>query len=342
MTRPTVSIVLPTYNRAAFLPQALASIRSQTFTDWELVVVDDGSTDDTARLVRDLAQGWSQPVRYHRQENQGAYGARNTGLDLADGEFIAFFDSDDVWLPHHLADCVAGLAADPQVDWVYGACRVVDYLTGRTISPSTFYVDGRPREFLRLRTRGVGPLTVVEDPGVLRTMVSHGLYCGLQNSVIRRRVFAGRRFRTAYRNEAEDLLIVIRALAAGHRIGYLDNVHVVYHVHAANSSAAGNSGSVDKRAAVFEGLLRGFDDIRSEVAFTPAEGRALKRSVSRVWFWDFGYTILWQNGRRREAVRAFRHGLRLWPWDLRCWKTFLFAWVRILTAERTACRAGRH
>src|SRR5205807_266266 len=124
--------------------QAFASIQSQLFTDWELIVVDDGSTDNTPELVEELTRGWPQPVRYVRQENQGVAGARNTGLDMTGGEAVAFFDSDDVWLPHHLANCAAALAANPDVDWVYGACRVVDFATGRTTAPNTFYVGGTP------------------------------------------------------------------------------------------------------------------------------------------------------------------------------------------------------
>src|SRR3712207_6270965 len=97
---PTVSIILPTYNRAKFLPQAFGSIRSQTWTDWELIIVDDGSTDETPEFLKELTANFQQPVRYICQENQGAYGARNTGLDHAIGKYIAFFDSDDLWLPH--------------------------------------------------------------------------------------------------------------------------------------------------------------------------------------------------------------------------------------------------
>ena len=85
---PAVSIILPSYNRAKFLPQAFASIKAQQFTDWELIVVDDGSTDNTRELVEELTRDWSQPARYVYQENQGAYGARNTGLDLAGGEYV--------------------------------------------------------------------------------------------------------------------------------------------------------------------------------------------------------------------------------------------------------------
>src|SRR5262245_36376166 len=102
-----VSILLPTYNRAAFLPQAFDAIRGQEFGDWELIVIDDGSSDATEQVVRERTAGWAQPVRYVRQENAGAYGARNTGLDLAGGKYVAFYDSDDLWLPHHLRDSVA-------------------------------------------------------------------------------------------------------------------------------------------------------------------------------------------------------------------------------------------
>src|SRR5262245_12368939 len=94
---PSVSIILPTYNRAKFLPGALDAIGSQRWTDWELIVVDDGSTDDTREMVAELTRNWEQPVRYVYQENQGAYGARNRGLDMARGDFLALYDSDDLW-----------------------------------------------------------------------------------------------------------------------------------------------------------------------------------------------------------------------------------------------------
>jgi glycosyltransferase involved in cell wall biosynthesis len=323
-----VSIILPTYNRARFLPQAFDSIKSQTFTRWELIVVDDGSTDNTSQLVQELSRGWPQPVRYVYQENQGAYGARNTGLDLAAGQHIAFFDSDDIWLPHHLNECVLALEGNPDVDWVYGACRVVDFATQQTLAPSTFYKNGRPRPFLRLRTRRVGPLRIIEDPQTMRGMLTHGLYCGLQNSVIRSRTFAGVRFCTRYRNEAEDLLIVIRALVASRRFAYLDNLHVIYHVHGENSSAVGAGGTLEKRLTVYRALLRGFEEIGEEVRLSRAEQRALRKSLSRVYFWELGYALLWQSGRRHEALAAFGKGLRLWPWRLGTWKTYFLALLR--------------
>lgn len=111
---PAVSIVLPTYNRADVIGRALDSVHRQTFADWELIVVDDGSTDGTATLFQD-----SDPrIRYVRQENRGVYAARNRGLSLAQGRYITFLDSDDEWLPHYLALTTAFLDASPDDQYV--------------------------------------------------------------------------------------------------------------------------------------------------------------------------------------------------------------------------------
>jgi glycosyltransferase involved in cell wall biosynthesis len=311
--KPAVSIILPTYNRARFLPQALESIRSQRFTDWELIVIDDGSTDDTPAVLPVLTAGLPQPVRCVRQPNRGAYGARNTGLDLARGEYVAFFDSDDVWLPDYLWECATAARANPDVDWVYAACRIVDHATGRVLEPSTFRVDGQPRPFLRLRTRTAGELNILDDPGTLHCLIASGLFCGLQNSLIRRRVFAGRRFPTRHRNEGEDVLAAIRAVVAGHRLAYLDRSLVVYHVHEQNSSAAARQCSVAKHLRLMAAYMRGYEDLWRELRHHPTAGPLLRQVVAANYFWHLGYNLYWHHGRRREAVAACLRGLWIWP-----------------------------
>ena len=95
MTRPLVSVVLPTYNRAQLLPRAIRSVLSQSYRALELIVVDDGSTDGTERLVRSIAD---ERVRYVSRVNGGPAAARNTGIEVARGALVAFQDSDDEWL----------------------------------------------------------------------------------------------------------------------------------------------------------------------------------------------------------------------------------------------------
>lgn len=107
---PKVSVVIPAYNSAALLPETFEGVRRQTFTDFETVVVDDGSTDETAEVVRRYAPS----IRYVCQENQGPAAARNTGASLARGEFIAFCDHDDVWNDQHLERLMACFVEHPQ------------------------------------------------------------------------------------------------------------------------------------------------------------------------------------------------------------------------------------
>ena len=89
---PLISIVIPTYNYAAFLPKALASVFNQTYYNFEIIIIDDGSDDDTRSIIPDLPQ-----VKYYHQENKGLAAARNAGIKKAEGAYLVFLDADD-WL----------------------------------------------------------------------------------------------------------------------------------------------------------------------------------------------------------------------------------------------------
>jgi glycosyltransferase involved in cell wall biosynthesis len=120
-----VSVVVPTYNRPQYLRAAIDSVFAQTFTDWELIVADDGSEGETAAYVAALA---NQPkVKVLRLAHTGNPGAvRNAACRAARGEYIAFLDSDDVWLPEKLALQVASLRSRPQRAWSHTAFTVID------------------------------------------------------------------------------------------------------------------------------------------------------------------------------------------------------------------------
>ena len=110
-TQPLVSVIIPTYNRAAWLGAALDSVLAQSYPKIEIVVVDDGSTDDTAALVA----RYGDRVRYQRKPNGGVATARNVGLAAATGELLAFLDSDDVCLPQRIAAQVACFRQFPKI-----------------------------------------------------------------------------------------------------------------------------------------------------------------------------------------------------------------------------------
>lgn len=126
-----VSVIIPAYNRERLVGEAIDSVLAQE-VPLELIVVDDGSTDGTA----DVIASYGDAVRYVHQDNKGIAGARNTGIALARGPYLAFLDSDDVWMPEKLARQLAVLDRDPEIEAVFG--HVVQ-----------FYDDAVDEEFRR-------------------------------------------------------------------------------------------------------------------------------------------------------------------------------------------------
>jgi glycosyltransferase involved in cell wall biosynthesis len=114
---PLVSVIVPAYDVAEYIGEALDSVLAQTFTDYEIIVVNDGSPD-TESLEKALAPYMSRIV-YLKQENRGVSAARNAGIAAARGSLIAFLDGDDTWLPNYLEVQVARIQADPTIDVLY-------------------------------------------------------------------------------------------------------------------------------------------------------------------------------------------------------------------------------
>jgi glycosyltransferase involved in cell wall biosynthesis len=195
---PLVSVIIPTYNRAVLLQEAIASVLAQSYAALELIVVDDGSTDATAASLRSV-----RPLRLVRQDHTGMPGqARNAGARVARGAYLAFLDSDDLWLPHKLAVQVAAAhAAGDAINhtrerWLRSG-RVISQRGQRHRRSGDLFADS-------LRKCIIGPSTVL----------------------LRREVFerAG-----GFREDlevAEDYELWLR-LTARHRVGYVEQESVI-------------------------------------------------------------------------------------------------------------------
>ncbi len=121
---PFFSVILCTYNRAHLLPHALDSLLEQSETDWEALIVDDGSTDGTARAVRPYLERDAR-LRYLYHHNRGLSLSRNVGIAAAAGQYVTFLDSDDWYVPEHLRIRRELLAAQPELDLLHGGCRIL-------------------------------------------------------------------------------------------------------------------------------------------------------------------------------------------------------------------------
>jgi glycosyltransferase involved in cell wall biosynthesis len=165
-SNPLVSVVIIFLNEEKFLRQAIDSVLAQTYTNWELLIVDDGSTDKSTHIAKEYAAGDTSRIRYLEHPghaNCGTSASRNLGIRNARGEYIALLDSDDVWLPHKLSQQVAGLEAHREAVMIFG-----DPLYWRSWTNNPQDVEGDS-------VRGIwtAPNAVVHPPQMLK--VSHPL-----------------------------------------------------------------------------------------------------------------------------------------------------------------------
>lgn len=119
MTNPLISIIITCFNREKYINEAIDSALRQTYSNYEIVFIDDGSTDDSASI----AKSYGNQVRYFHQENKGASAAKNAGVLVSQGEFISFLDSDDLWSPDKLQRQMAHLSEFTEIDILHGYSR---------------------------------------------------------------------------------------------------------------------------------------------------------------------------------------------------------------------------
>jgi glycosyltransferase involved in cell wall biosynthesis len=276
MTKPAISVVIPTYNYAGYLRESIDSALNQTCEPIEVIVVDDGSVDETPEVLA----SYGNRIRTFRQENRGVAAARNFGASQARGDYLAFLDADDVWLPRKLELQMARFERDPDVGLVHCAVEMVDD-TGRIIDPFARGLEGNvAAELLRFRQ-------VIPGPG-----------CAV---VIPKRVFdevGGFDERLA---PAEDWDLCYR-IAVRHRIGYVDEVLLRYRLH--------DRGLHLNVARLDHGML-----LALEKAFATADPE-----LQGLRHYSYGRAHLILAGcyfRARNPAGFFRHALRSLRYDPR-------------------------
>ncbi len=119
--KPLISVIIPSYNSAHLLPETIASVQAQTYAHWELLIINDGSTDDTDRIISHyLEQHPDDRIHFISKPNGGVSNTRNFGANLAQGEMIAFLDADDRWLPHTIKSHIEHFETNPAIGISFG------------------------------------------------------------------------------------------------------------------------------------------------------------------------------------------------------------------------------
>ena len=128
MDNPLISVIIPAYNMADYLPDTIQSVLDQSYKNTEIIVIDDGSTDNTQEVIK----RFKQDVSYYYQDNSGPSASRNRGLEIAKGKYVAFLDADDLWLPNKLEMQVSNILSDPNIG-IVGCGYSISDADGKTI-----------------------------------------------------------------------------------------------------------------------------------------------------------------------------------------------------------------
>ncbi len=280
---PTVTVVLPTYNRAKYLADAVQSILNQTFPDLELIVVDDGSTDET----RSLLNGFTDArIKYIYQSQQGISAAMNTGITAASGRYIARLDSDDIWLPEMLAIQVSTLENRTELGLVYAKAQGMD-------------ANGNPLS----ETRGL-PLRYFEDS--FKSMLYHDSTCNI-TVVVRSEYLekAGRYDESLPVNEDWDMWLRV---ARHCQFGFTDTVVARYRYHDDNITQKTSlhfSEHVSGRGKILDKIFLESDLPPSIIAIKHLVYQELYLYTGRTWLLSRNYSQAF-----RFFLKAIRSGLR--------------------------------
>jgi glycosyltransferase involved in cell wall biosynthesis len=250
---PAVSVVIPAYNVAPFIRETIDSILAQSFRDYEIILVNDGSPDTTE--LEHALEPYREHVRYLKQENSGAAAARNAGLKVARGTYVAFLDADDYWMENYLEEQMAFIRQADRYDLVYADALLFgdsSELAGRTymeIAPSHGEVtfEKLVRDECNIITSGV----------VARRRVLHDV--GLFDESLRR---------------AQDYDLWLRLAKAGARLGYQRKVLLRYRIH--SDSLSGDAiRQIERHLTVLNKTARR-DDL------TPSEKTAVEGAIAHL------------------------------------------------------------
>jgi glycosyltransferase involved in cell wall biosynthesis len=280
---PRVSVVIPAYNAAAFVREAVDTALAQTHPDTEVIVVDDSSTDETPAILA----AYGDRIRVHRQPNTGVGGARNTGMRLATGDWVAFLDADDVWAPRKIE---AQLHAAGNSEWVY---------TNR----------------FNFGARGALPdvqsdVTLMTDGDVFVPLLLRGNFITVSSVMMRTRLLLELGGFVHQNGGCEDWDLWLRTASRGHQVGYAAEPLVGYRFTATSMSANHRAMAPARHEVVARALAT-------------ERGRSLPWSLRRRIWAETYRTNGWdaaRSGARWDALAHYARAAAAWPLDMQVYK----------------------
>lgn len=289
---PKFSVIIPVYNGAATIKRAIESVLAQSWPAHEIIVVDDGSTDSTAKTVSDF----EGRIRYIRQDNAGVSAARNNGANQATGDWLAFLDADDWYYPDRLQVHAEWIMRDLKLDFLTGD---YDYVRtdGSRISGSM--EKNMSGQTMLKKAAGTDRVVMVEDE--LGDFVADHFGDTHTLSVPRQRFLSLGGYPTGYR-VCEDVFFLTKLCAVSKRVGVICRPMAAYLIHDASATRRNPLQAQIDNVQTLVALAKTADDYSSEIR----RGVIKRLRKARL---NLGYVYL-RSGQRLEAVKAVMPTIR--------------------------------
>jgi len=299
MYSPKISVIMPIYNGERYIVSAIESVLAQTYKNFEIVIVNDGSTDNSREKISAYLK--LPFVQYIEQVNRGVAAARNTAIRKAAGEWIAFLDQDDLWLPRKLEAQVDFMRAEPAAPMIHANVNWIDAHGQRVELDWDNNVSGNCLGQLFQRNR-IAVVTVAVKKECLGAV-------GLLDESL---------------SGVDDYELWLR-IARRFPIGRLDEIVACYRFHELNTSRAGGM-MADRELAAIEQFVKAFPDVTQTI------GRRAVRSRKAELHFKLGGWHMWHTHDFAAAKREFLQAIKLRPSDLPSYRLFL--WCALTSEQR--------
>jgi glycosyltransferase involved in cell wall biosynthesis len=312
---PLVSCIIPTYNREKFLPISIGSVLKQTYKNWELIIVDDRSTDGTKKLIEKYMKK-DKRIKYVKNiHKQGPSGARNQGIELAKGKYIAFLDSDDEWMSFHLEEMIYYLEKYPDR---------IDLMTANVIRKN--YFSKKVYNFDKLKMVGYN-FTKIENSFLFNK--DKLFNTSLRKRIITTQTIVCKKNILKKINFHEKLLaatdcLFVRELAYHKiKIAHLQKYHVIYWAHDENITNCGGKKSIKDQIKTNLEFEKYHNIMKNIFNLNWSQKRLINKSLSNLNFWQIGYSGYLQLNDYKNAKKYFIKGLLLDKFNFKMWKTYI-------------------
>lgn len=321
---PMVSIIVPVYNREQKVIRAIRSIQQQSFAGWELILIDDASTDNTKQAIESEITLDSRIKLVNNKYSKGPSGGRNTGLDYSTGKYIAYQDSDDEWAPHHLQTMVHYLEKYPEEIDLMSA----NPLRKNEVDGSVFNYDELDLNKLPAKKVDTGYLI---DKELIFDIQLRGRAITTQCMIGKAEIMKSVRWREELK-AAVDIMHNLELAAKKINVCHIQDYHAIYWAHDDNLTDVSGLHEPIRMERVHNSFARYWELVLEIMPLNKSQLAYVKDNLSKCYAWHLAYHTYLPQKKYKEASQFYKKAIMLKPSKFKFWKgyitVFLFSFLR--------------